>query len=331
MKGLLSGAIAVSDFTFPWNPHALREQLTELDWLRPEAGLPERDEYRQFYGLPDSSVCSHNIGWNVISGRRIGIQIFRPAEAAGRGSVLLVHGYYDHCALYGHLIHLYLALGLNVVTFDLPGHGLSDGEVAAIGSFDEYLEVLDRVWHGASAALPGPWLWCGQSTGGAIIASWLLRQRLPAGVGAPDRVLLLAPLLRPQGWRAGRWLHTLLRPLVRRLRRRFSMGGNNPEFSRFLAIEDPLQSRYLSVSWVTAMKQWLVWIERCEALDFPVLLIQGDADQTVDWHYNLPVYQRLFPALVLERVAGGHHHLANETAGRWQTIVTSVRQWCALL
>ena len=93
-------------------------------------------------------------------------------------------------------------------------------------------------------------------------------------------------------------------------------------------MEDPLQSRYLSVRWVSAMKAWLGWVELCEPLAFPALLIQGDADQTVDWRYNLSVYQYLLPDMQIVRVERGHHHLANETGERWQHIAAVVGSWC---
>jgi alpha-beta hydrolase superfamily lysophospholipase len=41
--------------------------------------------------------------------------------------------------------------------------------------------------------------------------------------------------------------------------------------------------------------------------------VQGDADTTLDWRYNLPQLQRLFPRAQVYMVAGGGHHLANES------------------
>ena len=45
-----------------------------------------------------------------------------------------------------------------------------------------------------------------------------------------------------------------------------------------------------------------------------LLIIQGDADKTVDWRYNLRQLARLFPAAEVFHLAGGRHHLANESA-----------------
>jgi alpha-beta hydrolase superfamily lysophospholipase len=308
-----------------WIAAPLCESLSDFDWSMQAPAPRELEGYRAFYSLPGDDLALHQIGWQHVSNHRVVVQVWQVAEP--RGSVFMVHGYYDHVGLYGRFIRCCLEHGFNLVTFDLPGHGLSEGEPATIDSFEDYERIADALYRQASAVFPGLWLAAGQSTGGAILASWLLRGRLVAGESGPDRVLLMAPLLRPMGWSHGRLLHAILRWLIKRLRRRFSLGGNNPEFSRFLAEQDPLQSRYLSVRWVTAMKNWIHWIEAQPSLVYPVTLVQGSADQTVDWQYNLPMYHQLFPSLQIEMLDGGHHHLVNETAERWTKLTLLWEKW----
>ena len=308
-----------------WTPQALRAALVDFDWTLTAADTPLLAQYRQFYRLPEAPGGVYQAGLSKVEGYRLFTQYW--AAEAAVGSVLVVHGYYDHSGLYGPLIEHCLQRGFNVLAFDLPGHGLSDGAQATIGSFDEYVAITSCLFGLARQHWPGHWKAVGQSTGGAILASWLLRERLQAGQGAPQSVLLLAPLLRPAGWSHGRILHTLLSPVVKRLRREFSRYGNNPEFSRFLAEDDPLQSRYLSVAWVTAMKRWMSGFEQQPALYFPVELVQGDADRTVDFRYNLPVYQRLFPDLVVHHLPGGHHHLVNESGQRREQLWQWLDAW----
>ncbi|WP_423811416.1 alpha/beta hydrolase, partial [Pseudomonas aeruginosa] len=53
------------------------------------------------------------------------------AEVPGRrqvefGSLLLMHGYYDHMGLYRHVVDWALGMGFSVLACDLPGHGLSE-------------------------------------------------------------------------------------------------------------------------------------------------------------------------------------------------------------
>jgi alpha-beta hydrolase superfamily lysophospholipase len=44
----------------------------------------------------------------------------------------------------------------------------------------------------------------------------------------------------------------------------------------------------------------------------PLLILQGDDDETVDWKYNLGRISRQFPGAVIETLATGRHHLVNE-------------------
>ncbi len=303
-----------------WNSYPLRNALPDWreNWQHsaPEALL---SAYRHYYRLAEKGVCRHRMGKLTSAGFDIAVQYWECPEAAG--NLILVHGYYDHVGLYGSLIDFCRAQRLNLVAFDLPGHGLSGGEPARIDDFDQYEAVFFDVYQQAEKQLPAlPWLAAGQSTGGAILASYLLKRRPLAGQSGPLEVWLLAPLLRPVGWRSGRWVHALVRLFVRRVRRRFALSGNNPLFAEFIASGDPLQSRHLSVHWVTALKRWLVWVERQRPLAYPVRMIQGTADQTVDWGYNAPVYQRLFPDLRLTLIEGGHHHLVNETPERLEAV-----------
>ncbi|MED5413144.1 MAG: alpha/beta fold hydrolase, partial [Pseudomonadota bacterium] len=59
-----------------------------------------------------------------------------------KGTVFIIHGYFDHTGLYGHLIKHCLQKGLTVISFDLPGHGLSSGDPASIDSFNQYSDAL---------------------------------------------------------------------------------------------------------------------------------------------------------------------------------------------
>ncbi|MGB1092877.1 MAG: alpha/beta hydrolase, partial [Oceanobacter sp.] len=244
---------------------------------------------------------------------QIAIQTWFHPQA--RGNLLMVHGYYDHVGLYGSIIELCQKHQLNLVCFDLPGHGLSSGEPAAIDSFQTYQRVLQSIFTKASKNLKGSWIGLGQSTGGGILADYALSRTQPEF----KQLILMAPLLQPRGWNSGRWVHSLARLFIRRLKRKFGFGGNNPEFSQFVS-QDPLQSLYLSVSWVTAMKVWIREMKMKEPVSQPVVLIQGTRDETVDWKHNTRRYSSLFQNLKLHWVEGGHHHLVNETDMRWKQI-----------
>ena len=75
---------------------------------------------------------------------------------------------------------------------------------------------------------------------------------------------------------------------------------------------DPLQAKVLPVQWVTAMVEWMRRFERYPPMpQVRPKIIQGTADRTVGWRYNLRVLERLFSPEVL-RLPGARHHLVNE-------------------
>jgi lysophospholipase len=57
------------------------------------------------------------------------------------------------------------------------------------------------------------------------------------------------------------------------------------------------------------------------------LIVQGDADQTVDWRFNLELYQILFPGSEVQILPGAGHQLANESAELRQAYLERVDIW----
>lgn len=224
------------------------------------------------------------------------------------GTCFIVHGYYDHSGLYGRLIEYCLKRKLSVVIYDLPGHGLSSGEQANIPSFLDYQTVLSRVVDLFSPVAPRPWNAIGQSTGGAILMDFLLSAREPVFA----KTVLLAPLVRPASWSRIVLLNRLVGVFVNRLTRRFAKNSHDNNFLEFLKNGDPLQSRYLPLTWVTALKQWINYFEHLRFVDYAPLIIQGKEDETVDWRYNVSAIQKKFPNSKLYYLQDGRHHLANE-------------------
>jgi alpha-beta hydrolase superfamily lysophospholipase len=79
-----------------------------------------------------------------------------------------------------------------------------------------------------------------------------------------DKVVLLAPLVRPHQWWRGSLLHSVLKLVVEGIPRTFVDNSHDAEFLHFLREGDPLQSRQLSARWVSALKEWLTSF-RCSA------------------------------------------------------------------
>lgn len=306
----------------PQQLRQLREQLPAFA----EAGeltLLQR-EFCRFYDIDFSTrlpAVTYRTG-RVASGD-FSLVLHRWLQPAASGNLLLVHGYFDHSGLFGKLIEYGLSRNFNVLVFDLPGHGLSSGEPAVIDDFADYGHAVAAVL--AAARLPELPLWVmAQSTGCAALIEYARAYSWPFSAA-----VMLAPLVRPLGWRWGRLAHSLVRNFTGSIKRQFAPNSSDPEFLQFL-LRDPLQSRRLPVRWVTALRNWLATLPAGDLGVGPALIVQGDADLTVDWRYNVPVYSGLFPGSEVKLLPGAGHQLANESAALRGEYLRRVDEWLAL-
>jgi alpha-beta hydrolase superfamily lysophospholipase len=292
-----------------FDPDTLRASLQPLSAAQPISvqGLA----YQRFYhvdGLGSQGTTRSWLGRMDIAGYEIVGQVWLPPQPVA--TLFLLHGFYDHMGLFRHVIEWALGMGFAVIACDLPGHGLSSGSRASIDDFAEYQLVLQQLFHeAASLHLPQPWHLFGQSTGGAIVIDHLLNRG--AQSPAQGQVILLAPLVRPRAWGWSKLSYYLLKPFVKGIARRFSENSNAPAFLPFL-LADPLQPRRLPTAWVGALARWIERIELAPGSARSPIIIQGEADMTVDWSHNLAVLNEKFNQPQILMLSTARHHLANE-------------------
>lgn len=284
----------------------------------PPTGVLE--QYFHHYGLDELITQAGGIesGHVQINEFRLWTQVWTPGTGL-RGTIVVVHGYFDHLGLYGHLLRLLLEAGFRVVLWDLPGHGLSSGERAAIDDFATYTQCLRALLAhlGDRGLVRKPLIGIGQSTGAAIITTDVLER--------PDQhpwqsLVLLAPLVRPCKWHRSHLMHRLATPFIRSIPRHYRPNTTNLAFTAFLHQKDPLQARALPLVWVAAMRDWMAHVRRLPPTDLPVLILQGRQDATVDWRWNLEVLRRLLPAARIIYHQNALHHLVNESPDIRQTL-----------
>lgn len=292
-----------------FDPDALRNRLKPL--LERSALSIQARNYQQFYGLDlahRGDTVESLVGRMTVGAFDIVTQLWLPARPVA--TVFLLHGFYDHMGLYRHVIDWALEQHFAVIACDLPGHGLSSGPRASIDDFAHYQQVLHALFAEAEQLqLPQPWHLCGQSTGGAIAVDHLLHCGSDTPIGG--QTILLAPLVRPRAWGWSKLSYRLLKPFVSGIDRRFSENSNDPAFMPFLQA-DPLQPLRLPTAWVGALVKWVTRIEAAPASQRSPLIVQGDADMTVDWQHNLKVLNSKFDQPRVLMLAQAKHHLANE-------------------
>jgi len=299
-------------------PEVMRALLHPIMQMQEEPAVFA--DYRRFYGIGFAGAASHG-GLLQVLDYQLVAQLWQPAAPSeqhgqhdlheSRGTLLCLHGYYDHLGLYRHLTGWALAQGLAVFSCDLPGHGLSSGTRADIGDFDEYQAVLTELLEqAAQLGLPRPWHLLGHSTGGGIVLDYLLRGTVREEIG---HIILLAPLIRPRAWFWSTLAWRLLSPFTASIKRRFTDNSNDAQFLAFVR-RDPLQAHCVPCRWFAALRRWIAQIETAAPSDHPVLLVQGQADRTLDWRHNLKILAEKLPYAQRLLLPGAKHHLVNESA-----------------
>ncbi|MEZ5570530.1 MAG: alpha/beta hydrolase [Halioglobus sp.] len=303
-------------------PEQLQSLRRQLPPFGDSTGLsPEMQAFCRAYGIDFEArlpEVTHTAG-HIRSGN-FTLAVHRWSQSDARSNLLLVHGYFDHSGLFSKLIEWGLSHHCNVVIFDLPGHGLSSGAPAVIDDFRDYSRAVEDVF--LVANLPQlPWWTMAQSTGGAALIDFARHYQWPFAA-----TVLLAPLVRPAGWRGVSAAHRLLSPFIDSVRRNFVANSSDQQFLEFLK-NDPLQSQRISLRWVGALRRWLRQLAPRDLGVGPVLLIQGDADATVDWRYNTRFVRRLFPGSKVEYLHGAGHQLANESDKFRRQYLGQVELW----
>ena len=289
----------------------LKQQLSRFDPTSDETkASPLLRHYLDFYRLPTPcKQLSVSVGTVAVNQTAIFTAAWQPPEPVG--TALVVHGYMDHLGLYNHLIRFLLARNLAVLCCDLPGHGLSGGESAYIKDFANYSAVIEEMVSICQQKFPAPLYGLGQSMGGAILLKHLINH--PPGVNyCFKRLNLFAPLLHPKAWSTSRRLLPLVRPFKKSIKRVFRPSSYDQEFLDFLRYQDPLQPLTIPIPWLVAVDRWAQEFEASVGSDFEVNLIQGNADKTLDWKYNLEAFKNKLPNLNLHMIDNANHHMVNE-------------------
>ncbi len=295
-----------------FDPAALKAVLPEWPTDPDRPLSTDERAYLSFYGLDFSAELTglrHSWGLLPHATERLLVHFWQPPET--RGTISVLHGYFDHVGLYRHLIGHLLQQGYAVMAFDLPGHGLSTGEPAIIDDFADYVAAFERCQREVASLGPAPYHIIGQSTGAAVAMEWTLAHGFRRDNAPFQGLVLLAPLVRPARWHIGRWLYYLIRLVSPHRQRRFRGNSGDADFLAFVRDQDPLQSKLLPARWVRALMRWMQRFVLHQSTDLSPLLIQGRNDETVDWPYNIAVIQRLFRARV-HFLPDACHHLVNE-------------------
>jgi alpha-beta hydrolase superfamily lysophospholipase len=106
-----------------------------------------------------------------------------------RYEVLLIHGLGEHSGRWAKPMSFLAARGATVYTYDLRGHGESQGGRGDLERFDQFHDDIAEMAEATVAQSGRPWVLYGHSLGGLQCAGYLIDGRLPQ----PNIAVLSAP------------------------------------------------------------------------------------------------------------------------------------------
>jgi lysophospholipase len=287
----------------PFNVELVKGELTPLVFKPRQRYSPDVYSYFSYYGL-DLGV-THHFGTFQSQGFTLAAHVFIPDNA--RGTVFLLHGYYDHSGVHKNSVRLCIEKELAVAVFDLPGHGLSTGVTASIDSFSQYVKTLEDFVQLCQPHVSRPYYLMGHSAGGAIALEYLFRTEKPVF----EKTILLAPLVRCSYYHLSRVGYFIVNPFSDTAPRWFRYASSDKQFLKFFH-DDPLQCRHFPIKWADAYYRWNEQIKSYEATSVPVTVIQGTKDDVVDWRHNIPFLKRKVPDAEVIYITKARHQLMNE-------------------
>lgn len=226
------------------------------------------------------------------------LYLFRSPDKPNReskGTVLFIHGYFNHATGYHKIIRYLVKSGWNVAAPDLPGHGLDSGSRGEVDGFRAYGRLV-----AASAAVAGEFapedelVLLSHSLGGAAIIEYLLQDAESKASLPVDAILLVNPLIRNRNYGLIQAARILADPMV-------------DYFP--VSLSNPYGVNAVPLRWLRDLSRWNRRLRRAEPLDTRLMVLQSEGDATLDWGYNLELIEKKFPRAEILRIPGEDHDL----------------------
>jgi len=228
-------------------------------------------------------MTSNESSWQSKLGLKIYTKEWLP-EGKPKAMIVLVHGLGEHSNRYNHVAEFFNKKGIGVVSFDLTGHGQSEGIRGHIESYDS---VCDDIEHLVDTVLKKyknvPLFLYGHSLGGALVLYYsMVKHSKINGVIATGPALAPAQPLPPLKFALAKMMNSILPTLT------LDNGLYLPGLSRDEKVvqaykDDPLVTRMASARMgMEIIYKGKLILEHPERFDTPLLLMQGTEDKLVD-------------------------------------------------
>ncbi len=210
------------------------------------------------------------------------LETFVPASTP-RGTVVVTHGYMEHCGRYREVANVIVRAGLAAVTWDVRGHGQSTGQRGYVERFEVYLEDLAAVI-ATGRQIASPVILLGHSHGALITLRALASERPPDVHSAVLSSPFLALKLPVPAWKRG--LARVASRIAPRLPQRNKLHvedlTSDPEKQRE-RLDDTLCFDVATSRWFTEMSEAQDYVlAHADRIAVPTTWLVGGADPIAD-------------------------------------------------
>jgi lysophospholipase len=300
----------------------LRESIAEEAGPLESVVLPQNGPYVSDYFIQADRLepAYHFSGVRImgtIDGTdfRLGAILLLPPQKKPQGTIIAFHGYASYTAFTLSALYRLAEDNWSILAVDLPGHGFSSGRSGDIGDFRQYgvcaADAIAWVKKQKTYDLPKPMVLLGHSTGGTAVLETLWEH--PSDI---DRAILLAPLIEPKNF-----------GFTSR------MAGFFHAFAEAVPLPGPKQGylgfEEMPFSWVASLSRWKASLATRPVITLPVLVVQGDADKTLDWKSDIKLLKKEIPGATVRILSGRHHSLFDRGETQTETLAV-IREYLSV-
>lgn len=243
------------------------------------------------------------------------------------GTIALVHGMGEHSGRYQHLAEVVHRTGYALLTFDLRGHGRSEGQRGHTPSYDALMKDIALLIKHARERFPlQPLFLYGHSLGGNLVLNYVLRFSAPL-----KGVIVTSP-----------WLKLAFEPPAYKIKMAGIMNRIWPSFSQANELDapalthdqvivrayetDPLVHTFISARFFKSVHAAGLWaLEHADRFPLPLLLMHGSADRVTSCEASQAFAASLPNLCTFKAWDGLYHELHNEP--EWPEVFKFVLAW----
>lgn len=238
-----------------------------------------------------------------------------PQSKPTKARILLIHGISEHAGRHRNTIGFLNSIGVEVVSFDLRGAGLSGGRRQWIENFRDYIDDTVQVFNWINSSLtPLPLYVLGHSLGGAIATYFAAEYgKVLHGVILSAPAYLVGGAVSPIKIKASHYLDKVTPGL------RVPKGGDSNAISRDPRavkeyVNDPLCCHFNTVRQATQVLGAIAEIPKVASkITCPTLVVHGSGDQIIRVEGSFEILQKLTCGdRTLQIYPGGYHELHND-------------------